>query len=94
MERLIGDLAMSGATDGEICDYLAIAPAVLDRYRLALKRSRASRRISLRRSQTSVALKGNVGMLTLLGKHELGQTRATASGEPDDAEPELEPKVG
>ena len=33
-------------------------------------------------------------MLSLLGKHELGQGRAASAGEADEPEPELEPKVG
>ena len=46
----------------------------------------------MREKQTTVALKGNAGVLTLLGKHELGQSTTSAPADDNWPEPELEPR--
>ena len=88
--------AFNGATDRDICEKLGMDERrLLEKYGDLLVEARVNRRLSLRGKQTEIAVKGgNASMLTLLGKNELGQGRATAAGETDEPEPELEPKVG
>ena len=98
LEKQIFDLALGGSTNSEICDYLEIDRAELERYAKGLIKARARRKISLRMEQTKAATKGNASMLALLGKDELGQGRTSggtsAAGKALRPEPELEPKVG
>jgi hypothetical protein len=94
LERQVLDLALLGATDQDICEFLGLYRGQLRRFEEGLIMTRARRRISLRRLQSVAAGKGNVSMLALLGKHELGQSRPSAASEFDEPEPDLEPKVG
>jgi hypothetical protein len=87
-------LASLGATDRDICEYLGITGFELEKeFGELLIHARAARRISLRKKQTVLAIDGNASMLSLLGKHELGQTQTLAADD-DWPEPRLEPKVG
>ncbi len=94
--REIHKLALNGATNRDISEVLKINEVALEeRFGAVLVGARASRRILLRGKQTEVAVKGgNPAMLSLLGKNELGQGRATTAGKTPRPEPELEPKVG
>jgi hypothetical protein len=87
--------ALLGATDLDICELLDMSEAQLaEEFGDMLVQARAQRRISLRRKQTAVAIEGNSSMLSLLGKHELGQTQTFAAADNDWPEPQLDPKVG
>jgi hypothetical protein len=88
--------AYNGATDRDICEKLGIDERkLLEKFGDFLVETRVNRRLSLRGKQTEIAIKGgNASMLSLLGKNELGQGRASAAGEADEPEPDLEPKVG
>jgi len=88
--------AYNGATDRDICEKVGIDERkLLEKFGELLVETRVNRRLSLRGKQTEIAIKGgNASMLSLLGKHELGQGRASAAGEVDEPEPRLEPKVG
>jgi hypothetical protein len=90
----IRGLAMTGATDSEICDFLTISPAQLAPFGTVLKQRRAARAISIRKKQTDVALEGNTTLLTFLGKHELGQADRTTDQPLERSEPQLDPKMG
>jgi len=95
LDETIRRLAMNGSTDQDICEYLIMDESNLSRkYGDMLVQVRAWRRIALREKQTAVALKGNAGVLTLLGKHELGQTTTPAPADDYWPEPQLGPKVG
>ncbi|MGD0771049.1 MAG: hypothetical protein ABSB42_22925 [Tepidisphaeraceae bacterium] len=90
----IHKLAINGATNRDISELLKIGePELEERFGALLVEARAERRVMLRKLQNAAAQKGNAGILTLLGKHELGQTKPGAS---DDhwPEPQLDPKVG
>jgi hypothetical protein len=92
-EQQIRGMALAGAIDQEIADSIGWSVVdLLQRFGVTLKQARAVRRISLRRKQTSVAVEGSVAMLTFLGRHELGQT--DRSGDSDDPQPQMDPKVG
>lgn len=66
--------ARFGATDTEIADLLGTSPQTLKRHLIhEIQAGRADRRMSLRRKQTEVAMKGDRTMLIWLGKVELGQ---------------------
>jgi hypothetical protein len=88
--------AFNGATDRDICEKLGIDERkLLEKFGDFLVETRVNRRLSLRGKQTEIAIKGgNASMLSLLGKHELGQGRVASTGEADEPEPDLEPKVG
>jgi hypothetical protein len=91
----IRNLALQGATDRDICELLDINETQLVReFGEILIHARAQRRISLRRKQTAVAIEGNASMLSLLGKHELGQTQTSARADDGWPEPQLDAKVG
>ena len=95
-EKQIRQLAIDGATDKEICEIHGIGETELrERFGAALIEARAQRRVLLRKLQNAAAKKGNAGILSLLGKHELGQ-REGKLGVGDDRrpEPQLDPKVG
>jgi hypothetical protein len=94
--ELIRKWAYNGAEDRDICEKLGIDERrLLETFGDFLVETRVNRRLSLRGKQTEIAIKGgNASMLSLLGKHELGQGRAASTGEADEPEPELEPKVG
>ena len=84
----IASLAHTGATDGEIADYLELSISTLrGKFGKQLKRGRASMRIGLRKKQIQLATldEGDVRLLQFLGKHYLGQSDAT--GDPGNAEP-------
>lgn len=86
-------LALSGATDGEIADYLGISPQALRlQFGPGLIQARAARCISLRKRQTVIAADGSVPMLIFLGKHELGQIERAIDDE--RPQPQMDPKVG
>ena len=90
----IQKLAVNGATNRDICEILKIDEGELEkRFGQLLVEGRAQRRMALRKLQNAAAKKGNAGILTLLGKHELGQTKPGASVE-RWPEPQLDPKVG
>jgi hypothetical protein len=91
----IRKLALGGATDRDICEYLGLTEALLqEQFGTELVQARASRRVSLRNTQTAAAIKGNVRLLTLLGKHELGQTDKGVGPEAGKSEPRLDYKMG
>jgi len=91
----IRNLALQGATDRDICEFLDIDETELAReFGEMLIHARAQRRISLRKKQTAVAIEGNASMLSLLGKHELGQTPTSAGADNSWPEPQLDAKVG
>ncbi|MGD0462171.1 MAG: hypothetical protein ABSB74_06760 [Tepidisphaeraceae bacterium] len=96
LRREIHKLAFNGATNRDISEVLKINEVVLEeRFGAVLVAARAGRRVLIRGKQTEVAVKGgNAAMLSLLGKNELGQGRATTAGKTPRPEPELEPKVG
>lgn len=84
----IASLAYTGATDGEIADYLELSVAgIRARFGKQLKRGRASMRIGLRKKQIQLATleEGDVRLLQFLGKHYLGQSDST--GEAAGTEP-------
>ena len=84
----IASLAHTGATDGEIADYLELSVSALrGKFGKQLKRGRASMHIGLRKKQIQLATleEGDVRLLQFLGKHYLGQSDAT--GEAGNAEP-------
>lgn len=94
-ETQIRQLAIDGATDREICEIHGLNETGLqERFGAMLVEARAQRRMFLRKLQNAAAKKGSAGILSLLGKHELGQGRITSDGEVDEPEPGLEPKVG
>lgn len=72
-------LVFAGCTYPEIADYFGISEASVERMAqreplaAVFRKSRADRKLSLRRVQTKLAVGGNVGMLIWLGKQELGQ---------------------
>jgi hypothetical protein len=90
----IRSLALHGAKDRDIADYLGISLADLQKYDEVLIVARATRRITFHKKQTALAIEGNTSMLSLLGKHELGQTQTPADADDDWPEPQLDPKVG
>lgn len=91
----IRNLAIQGATDRDIGELLGIDfDQLADQFGEVLIQARALRRVSLRKKQTAVAIGGNASMLSLLGKHELGQTQTSAAPDDDWPEPQLDPKVG
>ena len=84
----IASLAYTGATDGEIADYLELSlTAMRAKFAKQLKRGRAAMRIGLRKKQLQLATgeEGDVRLLQFLGKHYLGQSEGT--GEAAGAEP-------
>ncbi|MGC8623905.1 MAG: hypothetical protein ACP5VQ_01405 [Phycisphaerae bacterium] len=84
----IASLAYTGATDGEIADYLELSVSVIRaKFGKQLKRGRASMHIGLRKKQIQLATleEGDVRLLQFLGKHYLGQSDAT--GETGTTEP-------
>jgi hypothetical protein len=87
--KLVEQLAYAGATDAEIADRFLVDEATMrQRYRDTLRVARALRRIALRSLQFDLARKLNVGILTWLGRNELGQTlNPTAS---DDSMPQVD----
>ncbi|MGA3066094.1 MAG: hypothetical protein ABSF29_04520 [Tepidisphaeraceae bacterium] len=92
-EQQIRGMALSGAIDQEIADSIGWSVAdLVQRFGPVIKQARAARHISLRRKQTAMAIEGSVAMLTFLGRHELGQT--DRNGDPDDAQPQMDAKVG
>lgn len=96
LRREIHKLAYNGATNRDISEVLKIDELELEqRFAELLVEARAGRRVLLRGKQTEVAVKGgSAAMLSLLGKDELGQGRASSAGKTPRPEPELEPKVG
>ena len=94
--REIHKLAYNGATNRDISEVLKIDESELEgRFGALLIEARAGRRVLIRGKQTEVAVKGgSAAMLSLLGKDELGQGRASSAGKTPRPEPELEPKVG
>ena len=92
-QRQVRDLASVGASDRDICEYLEISEAELRQHAAILVQARAARRIALLKRQTLEAIDGSTGMLSLLGKHELGQTHSPPADN-DWPEPQLDPKVG
>jgi hypothetical protein len=94
-EEKISQLAIDGATDEEICAVHPITVLQLrKRFGAVLKEARARRRLSLRRLQNAAAKKGSAGILSLLGKNELGQDGRKRTGVDRWPEPQLDPKVG
>jgi hypothetical protein len=94
-EEKIRELAIEGATDEEIGVLYGISPAeVVQRFGKLLKESRAERKVLLRKLQNEAAKKGNAGILSLLGKNELGQNGKQRTGVYRWPEPQLDPKVG
>src|SRR5580700_9372602 len=88
-------LALGGATDTEIADFIGSSETELQRQcGPLLRQARAARCISLRKKQTAAAIDGSVNMLTFLGKHELGQTDRQSDNNDDRPEPQLDTKVG
>jgi hypothetical protein len=51
------------------------------------------RGIALHRKQTAVAIEGTASLLSLAGKHELGQTQSSAEADNSWPEPQLDAKV-
>jgi len=95
-EKELRQLAIDGATDREICEIHGLSEAELrEEFGAMLVEARAQRRVLLRKLQNAAAKKGSAGILSLLGKHELGQM-ASKLGAGDDRrpEPQLDPKVG
>jgi hypothetical protein len=94
-EQQVRSSALAGATDQEIADLLGWD---VDELQFLcgplLRKTRATRRISLRQKQTTAAVEGNITMLTFLGKHELGQGEQDSSDDDDWPQPQLDPKVG
>jgi hypothetical protein len=86
-------LAMTGATDQEIADFLQCPMERLQPFAALLTQARANRHIALRKKQFALAVEGSTSMLIFLGKHELGQTDQANSND-DWPEPQLGPKVG
>jgi hypothetical protein len=94
-EETVRQMAINGATDEEISLIHQVDESHLcKKFGKLLVEARAQRRVMIRQLQNAAAKKGNAGILSLLGKHELGQARTSPAGEPDEPEPELEPKVG
>ncbi len=84
----IASLAHTGATDGEIADYLELPVSALrGKFGKQLKRGRASMHIGLRKKQIQLATleESDVRLLQFLGKHYLGQSDTT--GEAGNTEP-------
>ena len=91
----IKQLVLDGATDQEICDLHNISWETLStKFGNIITSARAERRLSLRCLQNKAAEKGIASILTLLGKHELGQTTQKDSADDAWPEPQLDPKVG
>jgi hypothetical protein len=83
-----------GATNRDLCEHFGITQAELEaQYGERLIQWRADRRLLLRKKQTILAVDGNASMLSLLGKHELGQSTSASSDNPWP-EPQLDYKMG
>lgn len=92
-ERKIENYAIIGGSDAEIADRFDVDPANLRAdFETVLRTSRAVGRLSLRRAQYDLAMKGNGPMLTWLGRNLLGQSLDPQT--PGEAEPEFEGKNG
>ncbi len=79
--RQIAKLASEGATNIEIADFFECSPDTIER-RFAgdLRKGRADRNLSLRRSQIIASKQGNSTMLVWLGKCYLGQSDSLIDG--------------
>ena len=94
-EQRANELAVAGASDDDICELYGIEKGELKRkFGQVLKKGRAERRVELRKQQNEAAKKGSSGILTLLGKNELGQDGKQRTGVYRWPEPQLDPKVG
>jgi hypothetical protein len=94
-EQRIKELALAGASDDDICELHGVEKGELKRrFGKVLKAGRAERRVELRKLQNVAATKGSAGILTLLGKNELGQDGKQRTGVYRWPEPQLDPKVG
>lgn len=91
--RKVEGYAVVGGTDAEIADRFDIDPATLRAdFERTLRVSRAVSKLSLRRAQWDLAMKGNGPMLTWLGRNMLGQSLNPQT--PGEKEPEFEEKAG
>ena len=85
--------AAIGGTDAEIADRFGLDAASLRAdFETVLRSSRALGKLSLRRAQWDLAMKGNGPMLTWLGRNMLGQSLNPQT--PGEREPEMEEKPG
>jgi DNA-binding CsgD family transcriptional regulator len=78
LAETVRGIASAGATNVEIAEFLGCSVDTLTR-RIAedLRKERAGIRISLRKAQIRIVLKGNVAMLIWLGKQMLDQSETT-----------------
>ena len=82
-----------GGTEAEIADRFDVDPAALRAdFERVLKVSRAMHKLSVRKAQYELALKGNGPMLIWLGRNVLGQSLNPQT--PGEAEPDFEAKTG
>jgi hypothetical protein len=83
-DEKVRELAVSGASDDEICELYGIGKSELVQFEGVLKSGRAQRRIDLRNLQNEAAKKGNAAVLNQLGKHELGQGQSRGQNRGQD----------
>lgn len=79
-------LAAVGCSGEEIAIHVGCSRSTLyARFSDTLQKGHTEQKVSLRRKQHEVAMKGNVGMLVWLGKQLLGQTDKQEISGPEDA---------
>lgn len=81
-KKEVEKLAGLGCTVEEIAEFLGVSKRTLERnFVAAINKGREHVKISLKKKQFDVAMKGNVSMLIWLGKNYLGQKdKVDASG--------------
>jgi hypothetical protein len=73
--NIVNALASVGCSGDEIAVYLGVSrTTIYDRFRTVIEKGHTGQRVSLRRKQFELAMKGDRTMLVWLGKQYLGQT--------------------